>query len=503
MYGIIGNGRMSKHMQFYFAGIGLEFKVWTREETEDQLQNLIEHSTHILILIKDSEIVPFIQKHQEKLRNKILIHFSGSLTTPLAIGVHPFMMAGKQLYALEEYKKIPFVIENGYSLKTLFPKLENPSFSIDKEKKPLYHALAVLGANGSILLWQKAIQEFQSQLGLPKEVLLSCIKQVAFNLENNEKEALTGPLVRNDQETIARNLKALKNDSYRSVYQSLACAYSSTHSKSSLKIKSIAHFLDAKKAKKPLTMTTAYDYWSAKLLNETNIDCILVGDSAAMVMHGYANTIHATSEMMILHTQAVTKGAPDKFIIADLPFLSYRKSISETMQLIDQLMKAGAHAIKLEGAGDNLSTVKYIVDSGVPVMGHIGLTPQACHQLGGNRVQGKDANSASRILQDAIDLQDQGCFSLILECIPQELAELITNKIQIPTIGVGAGVNCDGQALVLHDIFGLLNDFNPKFVKKFCDGHSLFVDAVNQFAREVVNKDFPSKTHSFSAPLMI
>lgn len=502
MYCIIGNGRMSKHMQFYFKGIGVKYEVWSRHDNIEQLNHAIDQSTHVLILINDAAIVPFIQEGSDKLRNKLLIHFSGSLHTNLAVGAHPFMMAGKTLYPLDEYKKIPFVIDEGYVFSDLFPSLENPHFNIHKDKKPLYHALAVLGANGSILLWQKAIQEFQKQLGLPKEVLLSCIRQVAQNLEKNEKEALTGPLVRNDLETISRNLRSLNNDPYKDVYQSLVKAYSSDNRKDSFKVKNILHFLEAKKIKRRLSMTTAYDHWSAALLNETLIDCILVGDSAAMVMHGYSNTIHATIEMMILHTAAVCKGAPDKFVIADLPFLSYRKSISETMSFIDQFMKAGAKAIKLEGARENLSTIKYIVDSGIPVMGHIGLTPQTFHQLGGNRIQGKDADSAARILQDALDLQEHGCFSVLLECIPQELAKEITDKLQIPTIGVGAGVYCDGQALVLHDILGLLNDFKPKFVKKYCDGHSMFTSAVNQFANEVARETFPSSTHSFSRPLM-
>lgn len=503
MYGIIGNGRMSRHMQFYFNCIGIDFKVWSRNDNQNQLKDTIDIATHILILINDASIESFINEHSDKLQNKVLIHFSGALHTPLAIGAHPFMIAGRLLYSLEEYKKIPFVVDQGHTLSSLFPKLENPGFNIDKEKKPFYHALAVLCANGSILLWQKAIQEFQSQLGLPKEVLLTCIRQIALNIENNEKEALTGPLVRNDQETIARNLQALNNDSYKSVYSSLVKAYSTANSKPNLKIKNIFHFFEAKKIKKRLTMTTAYDYWSAKLLNESMIDCILVGDSAAMVMHGYPNTIYATPEMIILHTESVAKGAPDKFIIADLPFLSYRKTLSETMHLIDKLMKAGAKAIKLEGAQDNLSTIKYIIDSGIPVMGHIGLTPQACHQQGGYRVQGKDTTSATRIIQDALDLQDQGCFSVLLECIPHELAELITKKVQIPTIGVGAGLCCDGQALVLHDILGLINDFNPKFVKKYSDGHSIFVKAINQFVSEVINEEFPSQSHSFSSPIIL
>jgi 3-methyl-2-oxobutanoate hydroxymethyltransferase len=233
------------------------------------------------------------------------------------------------------------------------------------------------------------------------------------------------------------------------------------------------------------------------LLDETNIDCLLVGDSLAMVMHGHATTLNASVEMMALHTAAVVKGAPKKFVVADLPFMSYRKGLSENMTAIEQIMKAGPQAVKLEGASGNLEMIRHCVDSGVPVMGHLGLTPQSVHQLGGFKVQGRDEKAHRLIVEQALQLQEAGCFSLVLECVPASLAEEITSKLEIPTIGIGAGIQCDGQVLVLQDMLGMNPGFTPKFLRKYFNAVEELRKAFNQYHNDVTHGEFPNEKESY------
>jgi 3-methyl-2-oxobutanoate hydroxymethyltransferase len=259
----------------------------------------------------------------------------------------------------------------------------------------------------------------------------------------------------------------------------------------------IHDFKTMKENQQKISMVTCYDYWSAKIINQTEVDCLLVGDSAAMTMHGYDTTLPANIDMLQLHTLAVKKGAPDKFIVADMPFLSFRKGLSNTMNNVEKLIQAGAHAIKLEGIYGNETTINYIAKSGVPVMGHLGLTPQSIHQLGGFKVQGRSPSIAKILIEQAKLIEEYGCFSMVLECIPNNLAEKITETVSIPTIGIGAGHNVDGQILVFQDLLGLNLDFKPKFVKAFLDGKSLIIDALNTYVRDVKYLNFPSQEYSF------
>lgn len=244
-------------------------------------------------------------------------------------------------------------------------------------------------------------------------------------------------------------------------------------------------------------MVTCYDYWSARILAETNIDSVLVGDSAAMVMHGFQNTLPATVDLMASHIAAVIKGIGDKFVVGDMPFCSYRKDLASNIDAVQKIMQAGAHAIKLEGVIGNEDLIKHIVASGVPVMGHIGLTPQSIYQLGGFKVQGKTAQAEKILLQQAKALEDAGCFSVVLECMPTALAKSITEKISIPTIGIGAGPYTSGQILVLHDLLGFNKDFKPKFVKKYLDGAALMQDALNKYSAEVKAQQFPDQENAY------
>jgi 3-methyl-2-oxobutanoate hydroxymethyltransferase len=247
-----------------------------------------------------------------------------------------------------------------------------------------------------------------------------------------------------------------------------------------------------------ISIVTAYDAWSARLVARSKVDAILVGDSAAMVMHGHETTLGATVSLMALHTAAVVRSAAGKFIIADLPFLSYRKGIEAAMTAVGSLVTNGAQAVKLEGVIGHERVVRHIVDSGVPVMGHIGLTPQAVNQLGGFRVQGRSDSGAAKLLAEAHALQDLGCFSIVLECIPSELAERITSELDIPTVGIGAGPGTDGQVLVLQDLWGVDTTHTPRFVRRYLDGECLLTDALNRYDADVKGLSFPTAEESYS-----
>ncbi|MFU8797431.1 MAG: 3-methyl-2-oxobutanoate hydroxymethyltransferase [Gammaproteobacteria bacterium] len=256
-------------------------------------------------------------------------------------------------------------------------------------------------------------------------------------------------------------------------------------------------FCKKKIHREKISMVTCYDYTSACILAKTNIDCILVGDSAAMTMHGYSDTVSATIDMMYYHTAAVRRGAKNKFIIGDLPFLSYRQSINKSMEAVKALMQAGAHAIKLEGATGNLKLIRHLSDSGIPVIGHIGLTPQFIHGLGGYKIQGETDASVAKLKDDAMELQNAGCVAIVLECMPTQLAKDITTSLMIPTIGIGAGAFTDGQVLVFQDLLGLNPDFNAKFVKKFMNGAEQIKNSVNTFIHEINTGLFPNDEHSY------
>lgn len=262
---------------------------------------------------------------------------------------------------------------------------------------------------------------------------------------------------------------------------------------------SVQCFQKMKQNEQKITMMTCYDYTSAMILDNTDIDCILVGDSVGMVVYGYDNTIPVTVELMALHTQAVKRGIKNKFIIADMPFMSYHKSLSETMDAVQKLIVAGASAVKLEGVAGNEAVIKHIIASGVPVMGHIGLTIQAIHTLGGFKLQGKSESQQQALLQQAKTLEDLGCFAVVLECMPTSLAEKITQQLRIPTIGIGAGSHTDGQVLVFHDALGLQTVMKPKFVKYFLDGESLVSQGVNDFVTAVKTRRYPDQQHAYSA----
>lgn len=262
-------------------------------------------------------------------------------------------------------------------------------------------------------------------------------------------------------------------------------------------IGSVEGFAAAKAAGAKIVMVTAYDAWSARLLAEAPVDCLLVGDSAMMVVHGEKDTLGATPELMAMHTRAVARGAPGKFVVADMPFLAARKGKTHALESAALLLRSGAHAVKIEGARGHVGVIRHLVESGVPVMGHLGLTPQWVRGLGGFKVQARDAAGAARLMEDAASLEEAGVFALVLECIPQDVAREATRALRIPTIGIGAGAGCDGQVLVLHDMLGLNPDFKPRFARRFADGAALVRSGAVRFAEAVRSGAFPAEEEGF------
>jgi 3-methyl-2-oxobutanoate hydroxymethyltransferase len=259
----------------------------------------------------------------------------------------------------------------------------------------------------------------------------------------------------------------------------------------------VDQIISMKKKGERIVALTAYDYVTARILDESGVDIILVGDSAANVFAGEKTTLPITMEEMLYHTRVVARGVKNALVIADMPFLSYQVSLERAIYNAGRFLQVGACGVKLEGGKPVVPTVKKLVDLGIPVMGHLGLTPQSIHRFGGYKIQGVGKQAAAEMIEDAKELQAAGCFSVVLEKIPRALAQKISQAIEIPTIGIGAGPHCDGQILVLHDMLGLYEDFVPKFVKQYAHLRDQIVRAVQDFRKEVKEGSFPDKEHSF------
>lgn len=255
---------------------------------------------------------------------------------------------------------------------------------------------------------------------------------------------------------------------------------------------------ERKAAGEPITMVTGYDYPTAVALDRAGIDSILVGDSLGMVVLGYETTLPVTMEDMLHHCKAVARGASSSLLIGDMPFMSYQVSVEAAVRNAGRfLQEAGMDAVKLEGGRERVPVVEAIVSAGIPVLGHLGLTPQSVHQFGGWRAQGKTAVAARKLLEDALALQHAGCFGVVLESIPSQLGELVSRRLAIPTIGIGAGVGCDGQVLVVHDLLGMFDRFTPSFVKKYAQLHAAMREAFEAYRADVEGREFPDADHSF------
>lgn len=254
----------------------------------------------------------------------------------------------------------------------------------------------------------------------------------------------------------------------------------------------LQHFSHLKEQAEPIVMVTAYDYTSAKLADRAGVEVILVGDSVAMVCQGHSTTLPVTLEEMLYHAKAVARGAPNPFLIGDLPFLTYHGTTAEAVQSAGRFLKeAGMDAVKLEGGRERLPAVQAIVEAGIPVMGHLGLTPQKIRQFGGFKPQAKTAAAAQALLEDALALERAGIFALVLESVPAEVGDLVSRELSIPTIGIGAGAECDGQVLVWHDLLGLDDDFLPPFAKSYRNLAQTVVDGLQEFSKDVKQRQFP------------
>ena len=262
---------------------------------------------------------------------------------------------------------------------------------------------------------------------------------------------------------------------------------------------SVLTFKNAKLNNEKITMLTAYDYSTAKLIDESGIDSILVGDSLGNVILGYEDTISVTMEDMIHHGAAVSRGAKNALVVIDMPFMSYQTSAYDALVNAGRLMKEGrAGAVKLEGGKTVCPQIEAITHAGIPVMAHLGLTPQSIHAFGGHRVQGKTEEAAKKLLEDAREVEEAGAFAVVLECVPSKLAALITKELTIPTIGIGAGNCCDGQVLVYQDLLGMFSDFTPKFVKKYANVGEIMKEAFKEYKKEVRSGVFPAKEHEYA-----
>ena len=263
-------------------------------------------------------------------------------------------------------------------------------------------------------------------------------------------------------------------------------------------MKTVSVFQKLKESNEKITMLTAYDYSTAKVIDEVGMDTILVGDSLAMVALGHENTYNVSIEEMLIFVKAVARGAKRSFIIGDMPFMSYNLSISQGLDNASKMIKSGANAVKLEGCNDHiLELVRRCVECGIPVLGHLGFTPQLMNTIGGYKIQGKSASDTELILESAKKLEQAGCFAVVLELMPSESAKYVTERLSIPTIGIGAGKDCSGQIVVTDDIVGKFTDFTPKFVKKYVNLHDIILNGISEFKKEVKNQIFPTEKESF------
>lgn len=263
--------------------------------------------------------------------------------------------------------------------------------------------------------------------------------------------------------------------------------------------KTVTTFAKAKAEGEKLTMLTAYDYSTAKLIDASGVDSILVGDSLGNVMLGYEDTLSVTMEDMIHHGAAVARGAKEALVVIDMPFMSYQTSVYDAVVNAGRLMKEGrGQAVKLEGGKEVCPQIKAITEAGIPVCAHIGLTPQSINAFGGFKVQGKDEVAAKKLIEDALAVQEAGAFAVVLECVPEKLATIVTEKLNIPTIGIGAGAGCDGQVLVYADMLGMFSDFTPKFVKRFAETGNIMTEAFKAYNKEVKEGTYPTKEHTYA-----
>ena len=407
-------------------------------------------------------------------------------------------------------------------MEPLLQKMGNPVQRIAPEQKALYHAAAATLSNQVVALLASGYEMLEACGFDTENARRASAALVRGNVENviasGCVQALTGPIERGDLVTVEKHLQVIpaqgkemymalareqirlakKKNPHRD-YTDMECLLADEKRRRRKQMKNtVVTFKEAKAKGEKLTMLTAYDYSTAKLVDGAGINSILVGDSLGNVVLGYPDTISVTMEDMIHHCAAVSRGIKDTLLICDMPFMSYQASVYDAVVNAGRLMKEGrAHAVKLEGGVEMEETIRAIVNASIPVCGHIGLTPQSINAFGGFKVQGKGEAAAQKLLDDARAVERAGAFAVVLECVPAALAKRVTEEISIPTIGIGAGADCDGQVLVYQDMLGMFTDFKPKFVKHFANVGQIMTEAFKAYDAEVKAGEFPAAEHTY------
>ena len=553
--GFIGAGKVGTSLGNYFSQKGLSVSgYYSKSSSSSQrsakltgssffkdLDSLLKASEIIFITTGDDAIdgvVNILRESSNLNKNHILVHTSGALSSDifgpmekLGCGVcslHPIMTFSEVTTPVKDLEVTKFTLEGNTNGKDEIQKIlkttNNQFFIINKDSKILYHAAACVLSNYMVTLIDSGFEMLKKSGIDQDEISDAFLPLITATLSNVQKmgtvNALTGPIVRGDENTISKHMDAIESTMPETLnfYQTMGIATLNMIKDKRIdsvkyqklmnivmkgkKMKSkftVSSFLKAKADNEKITMLTAYDYSMAKIVDGSGIDAILVGDSLGMVVQGYESTLEVTMDDMVYHCKAVARGTENALIVGDMPFLSYHISEEEAVRNAGRLIQEGkAHAVKLEGGVDMADKVRAIVKAQIPVMGHIGLTPQSVNVFGGFKVQGKDKAQAVSVIEDAVALEKAGAFAIVLEGIPEKLAKLITEKISIPTIGIGAGRYCDGQVLVIHDLLGMYSGQSPKFSKRYAALNETIQVAIENYIGEVKDLKFPEEKHTFT-----
>ncbi len=498
-YLVVGGGRLARHLAHYFDLLGITHTGWVRADGADALAARADAARAVLLALPDDALETFVREHDARLGPGPRVHFSGARSVRGATGCHPLGSFGASMLPEATYRSVHFVVDEGAGAAAsgfdeLFPELPNPHSTMPESWKAAYHTAAVMSGNFTALLWRRAAEVFD-RLGLPDAAWVTYLDTVAHNIRADVEGAVTGPIVRGDDGTVAAHLAELGAGPWGGVYRAFLGAAGVTVPDSSASAdRHPADALAVFRSSRPIVATTAYDASTAAILDDMPLDFLLVGDSVAMVVYGHRSTRRADVDMLARHTAAVRRGAPSKSIVADLPWVATRDP-ELGVAAARALLGAGADAVKLEALPDSWEVLAGLRRAGVPVMGHVGLLPQLV-ETGDFRVAGR-GEAAEAVLEAARLQEEAGCFALVVECVPRELGEAITRERTIPTIGIGAGSATSGQILVLNDMVGLSPGLSPRFVREFGDAATPLADAVRAYVNAVRDGSFPAADEAY------
>jgi len=498
-YLLVGGGRLARHLAHYLDLLGVAHEGWTRSEGVEALGRRAGRARAVLLLIPDDAIQPFVLEHGDLLGDAPRVHCSGAVSVPGVVACHPLGSFGETLFPESVYRSIHLCVEEGpVGFEELFPELPNPHGPLPVGAKVRYHAAAVLAGNFTAMLWQEAARVF-TELGVPESGWRAYLETVAINVRTDPDAAVTGPVVRGDAGTIAAHLASLGDDPWAGVYRAFLAtvgAEDPTEPSEDPGQRRRGHRdpADALRVGHPIVATTCYDASTAAILDRTELDFLLVGDSVAMVVYGHDSTRPADVEMLARHTAAVRRGAPSRLLVTDLPWVAARDP-ELAVRAARKLRDAGADGVKLEALPESWAVLHALVAAGIPVMGHVGLLPQLVED-GDFRVAGR-GEAAAAVLEAARMQERAGAFALVVECVPSELARTLTEAVSIPTIGIGAGADTDGQILVINDLAGLTQGRTPRFVRAFGDAATPLEEGVHRYVEAVREGSFPADAESY------